>query len=91
MVTLKKSSSDLQYIVKPDKETTSLFIDSLTCWLKCKPLDTNEVFLRIMEKVFIDRIVIGNVNLLDILVSNFILLDNQKWSIHDELELRQTG
>ncbi len=51
-------------------------------WLSEKPLDTNEIFLRVMKMIFEEKILIGNVDLLKILMENFIFSDTQKWRLN---------
>ncbi|TXL02765.1 hypothetical protein BMR09_16245, partial [Methylococcaceae bacterium CS3] len=87
LVTLKKTNSPQKLNEKSDAETIALFKNEIETWLKKDPLETNEVFLRIMKMVFSERIVIGNVNLLKILVEEFRLSENKKWELHDKLEL----
>lgn len=87
LVTLKKSNFPQKFNEKSNVETITLFKNEIEAWLLEEPLETNEVFLRIMKMVFSERIVIGNVDLLKILVDEFKLTENKKWELHDELEL----
>lgn len=87
LVTLKKSSILKKYQKNFDEVTTELFIRKIEGWLKNECLDTNEIFLRIMKMVFSKRIIIGDVDLLKILVQQFRLTENNKWVLHDELEV----
>ncbi len=80
LITFKKSNEpcDPQYIEDVLLET--LIIDSIKTDLKVSPLETNEIFLKIMEVIFSKRILISNLNILDILRTNFEFINN-KWQI----------
>lgn len=56
-------------------------------WLSAEYLDTNEIFLRIMKMVFSDRIVIGEVDLLKILVQQFKITEDNKWALYEKLKV----
>lgn len=86
LVTLKKSVIE-NLIQKTDIEIKELFLSHIVRWIESEPLDTNEIFLRIMKIVFTEKILIGNVDLLKILTENFQFSDNNKWKLNDELEL----
>lgn len=83
LVTLKKTSVITQVYCKSDKEITQIFIEQIEDWLKSGGLDTNEIFLKTMNKVFSDKILIGNVDLLKILIENFKFSETQKWILND--------
>ena len=85
LVTFKKSNSIEEYKKYSNEETIALFTKTIEQWLINESLDTNEIFLRIMKMVFYKRIVIGDVDLLKILIQNFILTKDNKWILHDEL------
>jgi len=85
LVTFKKSNVIEQYKRNSNEATIALFTRTIEQWLIKESLDTNEIFLRIMKMVFSKRIVIGDVDLLKILVQNFILTKDNKWALHDEL------
>lgn len=87
LVTFKKSSAVKKYKKDSDEVTIALFTRMIEQWLQNEYLDTNEIFLRIMEKVFSERILIGDVDLLNILVQRFILTNDNKWMLHDKLEI----
>ena len=80
LVTFKKSEIE-KITQKTDNEVRNIFLCNLTKWLESKPLDTNEIFLRIMKIVFTKKILIGNVDLLKILSENFKFSDNNKWRL----------
>jgi len=52
-----------------------------------RPLDTNQIFLKVMEMIFKERIVSNSVDLLDILLKNFKFTDDKHWSTHDKPRL----
>ena len=70
--------------VKSDEEVSRIFIDRIRNWLEEEALETNEIFLRIMEMVFSEKILIGDVDLLKLLTENFTFSETQKWLIHDK-------
>lgn len=86
LVTFRKASSIQPVICKSDKEITQLFINQIKEWLENGGLDTNEIFLKTMKKVFSEKILIGDVNLLKILIANFKFSENQQWQLNDQLE-----
>ena len=71
--------------IKSDIEVSRIFINRIKKWLSDRPLDTNEIFLRIMKMVFTDKILIGKVDLLKLLTENFEFSETQKWIVYDEL------
>ncbi len=83
LATFIKSDFPVDLIQKTDSEIKQLFIVKLNEWLTDKPLDTNEIFLKIMKMVFSEKLLIGNVNLLKILTENFTFSDSQKWTIYE--------
>jgi len=86
LVTFQKASSIKPVICKSDKEVTQLFINKIEEWLENGGLDTNEIFLKTMKKVFFEKILIGDVDLLKILIENFKFSENQQWQLNDQLE-----
>jgi DNA modification methylase len=86
LITFRKTSS-IRAIVKTDSETESLYIQRIHNWLKNKPLDTNEVFLNIMKMIFEENILIGDIDLLDVLSNHFTFNENQQWTIKQEIEV----
>jgi DNA modification methylase len=91
LVTFRKCATINIPDKKSDLEIRNLFISKIKNWLEEKPLDTNEIFLRIMQMVFSEKIVIGNVDLLDLLVKNFKMSENKEWELNDKLELCRIG
>lgn len=79
LITLQKSSKPIEIRPKTNQEVECFFINQIKQWLVESPLDTNEVFIRIMEIVFAEKILIDNVDLLKILVENFELSTTQQW------------
>ena len=86
LVTLTKSTIK-NVTQKSDIEIKELFLSHIEKWIESEPLDTNEIFLRIMKIVFTEKILIGNVDLLKILTENFQFSVNNKWKLNDEFEL----
>ncbi|PKP43751.1 MAG: hypothetical protein CVT95_11825 [Bacteroidetes bacterium HGW-Bacteroidetes-12] len=86
LVTLKKTSKIEPVSCKSDKEITQMFIEQIENWLESGGLDTNEIFLKTMNKVFSDKILIGDVDLLKVLIENFKFSENQQWILNDKLE-----
>ncbi len=87
LVTLKKIDLPNKVVIKPDYEIKEMFFNHIENWLKEKPLETNEIFLKIMKIVFSEKILINNVDLLKIIVEKFEFTENQKWKLNDEPEL----
>ena len=85
LATFQKSDLPTELIVKSNKEISNIFIDSIRDWLEHEALETNEIFLRIMKMVFSEKILIGEVDLLKLLIENFEFSETQKWVIYDEL------
>ena len=85
LVTFQKEPN-MQSIIKSDDELKTLFKNKIENWLEKESLDTNEIFLRIMKMIFSEKIIIGNVDLLDILSDSFSFTEDQKWSLKTELE-----
>ncbi len=90
LVTLQKNTNYMPLIVKSDDEVANMFKRQIEQWLlNEKRIDTNEIFLRIMKKVFSDKIIIGNVDLLKILTENFVFSEQKQWRLkNDQIELQ---
>lgn len=86
LVTFKKSLSIKSNIMN-DIQTETFFKSEIENWLTIESLNTNEIFLRIMKIIFTRKIIIGNVDILNIMVKNFGFTDNNKWILNDKLEL----
>lgn len=84
LVTFQKSSS-IKSIILDDKETETFFRTEIENWLSVEALGTNEIFLRIMKLIFSKKIIIGNVDVLDILIKNFGFDNNNNWILNDKL------
>ena len=85
LVTLKKSTLPTYFMEKDDGELNEFFISKITDWLAQENLDTNSIFLKIMELVFRNKIIIKNIDVLKILTDNFVLSkDNKTWTLHDK-------
>lgn len=87
LVTLIKSDLPNDISQRNDDEVTQLFISKVQEWLTDTPLNTNEIFLKVMKMIFSEKILIGNVNLLKILIENFYFSDSQKWKIYEHCEV----
>ncbi|RKS21765.1 DNA methylase [Flavobacterium endophyticum] len=86
LITLQKVQ-EIRYTTPSDQEIKLLFINHLQEWLQETPLDTNEIFLRMMMIIFTQRIIIGNIDLVDILTQNFTFNTNNEWILNDNIEL----
>jgi hypothetical protein len=75
LVTFQKSSS-IESIILDDKETETFFKTEIENWLSVEALDTNEIYLRIMKLIFSKKIIIGDVDIFDILIKNFSFTNN---------------
>ncbi len=84
LVTFQKVSS-IQSKHLTNKEAKTLFLEKIEDWISATPLDTNEIFLRIMRMIFEEKIIIEEIDLLKILTANFKFTENQKWTLNDEL------
>lgn len=83
LVTLIKSDLPEDISQRTDEDIQQLFISKITEWLMDNPLDTNEIFLKIMKMIFSEKILIGNINLLKVLTENFNFTDTQEWRIYE--------
>lgn len=90
LVTMQKVSNTEPITCKSDQEITQLFIQQIENWLEDGGLETNEIFLKTMKMVFSEKILIGDVDLLKILIENFNFSENQQWILNDQLELQST-
>ena len=90
LVTLQKTSNNELIICKSDNEIEQLFVSQIENWLDGGGLETNEIFLKTMKMVFSEKILIGYVDLLKILIENFKFSENKKWILNDQLELQPT-
>jgi len=90
LVTLQKNTNYMPLIVKSDDEVANMFKRQIEQWLlNEKRIDTNEIFLRIMKKVFSDKLIIGNVDLLKVLTENFVFSEQKQWRLkNDQIELQ---
>ncbi len=87
LVTLQKSPIIEDTQLRTDIEVEELFLKYIEKWIENETLDTNEIFLKMMKVIFFEKILIGNVDLLKILTKNFSFSEDQKWRLHDKLEL----
>lgn len=88
LVTFRK----LQDVPDCTYKTEDLFVseleDRINYWLSESPLDTNQIFLRVMELIFRQRLIAPPVDLLDLLVKNFELNDERRWVLNDQSKLQ---
>lgn len=88
LVTFKKGKLPKELKMSSDNHVSKMFIRHIEEWLLKEPIDTNEIFLRIMQMVFSEKILIGDVDLLKLLTENFKFSETQKWEVHDELTVQ---
>lgn len=85
LVSLEKAPS-IESIIMEKDEIDSFFTRKIEEWLTDQPLDTNEIFIRMMKIIFSKKILIKEIDLLDILTNKFKFTNNQKWVLNDQLE-----
>jgi hypothetical protein len=88
LVTFRKLSDIPPYKETDENELASDLAIMIRRWLCEKPLDTNQIFLKVMEYIFRERIVSGPIDLLELLVNNFEINEMKLWVINDKLELQ---
>lgn len=88
LVTFKKMADVPPWKTIPDEILVANLKRMIMSWLTVGPLDTNQVFLRVMEYIFKERIVSGPIDLLDLLVKNFKFNDEKLWIINDEFKIQ---
>lgn len=86
LVTFQKSPN-INSIIMDDKQTEFFFKNEIENWLSVEALDTNDIFLKIMKIIFSKKMIIGNIDILDILIKNFNFTNNNKWVLNDKFEL----
>lgn len=79
LITLKKTSIPQTLDYKSDKEMTKLLKKQMQEWIAGGDCSTNEIFLRTMEKIFSEKILIKDFDLLEMLTNNYTLSDNRQW------------
>lgn len=90
LVTFKKTK-EVPYISEMTSDELSDIISNIIHKLiSKKPLDTNQIFLNVMEMIFRERIVSNSINLLEILLNNFKFTDGKYWTINDKPKLQAT-
>ena len=81
LITFKKLP-DIPHCKEIDKKELAYeLVCKIEEWLAQKPLDTNSIFLKVMEFIFRERIVIGPINLLELLLSGFKFNDDRTWTL----------
>ena len=85
LITFEKAAN-IRSIEMTDPDIEKYFISQIEEWLSETPLETNEIFLRVMKNIFSRKIVIGEIDLLDVLRNNFNFSDQNKWILNNQLE-----
>ena len=88
LVTFKKLPKIPHFEEITSEKLSVILAGKIYEWLLIKPLDTNQVFLKVMEMIFKERIVSGPFDLLGILLNNFNFTDDQCWKIYDKPKLQ---
>lgn len=88
LVTFEKMADIPPWKIIPDEILVANLKCMIMIWLTNEPLDTNQVFLRVMEYFFKERIVSGPIYLLNLLVKNFKFNDEKLWIVNDEFKLQ---
>jgi DNA modification methylase len=91
LVTFKKLPTIPAYEEVSSRELSRILLNKIHDWLENKSLDTNQIFLNIMEMIFKERIVSDPVNLLEILLNNFDFTDKKSWTLYDKSKLQAAG
>ena len=91
LVTFKKSPVIPAFDEITCDELSEILAERIYEWLLKKPLDTNQIFLCVMEMIFKKRIVSDSVDLLGILLKNFKFTDEKYWAIYDKPKLQAIG
>lgn len=84
LVTFKKSKYIANNYEISSEELHGIISNKIYNLLIENPLDTNQIFLKVMEMIFKDRILSNSVDLLEILRKNFKFTDEKHWTIHDK-------
>lgn len=88
LITFRKLSDIPPYRQRGENELTSELTLMISRWVCEKPLDTNQIFLKVMEFIFRERIVSGPIDLLGLLVNNFKFNEKKLWVINDKLDIQ---
>jgi len=91
LVTFKKLPKIPVFDEVTSEELSTILENKIHDWLQNKSLDTNQIFLKVMEMVFKERIVAGSVDLLGILLKNFKFCDEKYWTLYDKPKLQANG
>ncbi len=79
LVTLKKVSANQKHTYYNDKEFETAVIDRINNILEEHNQNTNYILMELMKWVFEDKIIIGDVDVYDVLKNNFKINDNGLW------------
>ena len=91
LVTFKKLPTIPSYDEVTSDQLSIILEKEIYNWLQKKSLDTNQIFLKVMEMVFKERIVAASTDLLGILLNNFKFTDEKYWILYDKPKLQATG
>jgi hypothetical protein len=91
LVTFKKLPAIPFFDEITSDELSTILVTEICKWLLNKPLDTNQIFLNVMEMVFKRRIVSDSVDLLGVLLKYFKFTDDKYWALHDQPRLQTAG
>src|SRR5699024_3500053 len=81
LVTLQNNHVS-HFLVLRESDAYHKFKTLISEWILQEPLDTNEIFLRIMKTVFAERIVLEDIDLLDVLNAEFTFNESRKWEMN---------
>lgn len=79
LVTLKKVDKADSLVKYSDQNIQDIFISNISKWIDNESIDTNEIFLKTMNLIFSEKIIIENVNLINVLVENFEFTEEKTW------------
>lgn len=91
LVTFKKLSKIPCFDEVSSDELSAILVNKIYEWLLNESLDTNQIFLKVMEMIFKERIVANSVDILGILLKNFKFTDDKYWALYDKPKLQATG
>ncbi|WP_394753199.1 DNA methyltransferase [Crenothrix sp.] len=88
LVTLRKLPLIAPYEEITGEVLSTILVSRIHDWLSYGSLDTNQIFLKVMEMIFKERIVSGQVDILELLVKKFKFNDEKNWMLNDELKFQ---
>jgi DNA modification methylase len=84
LITLVKSDKPVVPKTASNEKFNKSILDLISKNIKKAPLDTNEIFLIVMKMLFSSHTLVGDFDILKILMSNFKLI-GEKWHLNDKL------